>query len=115
MGLLLFLLRAYRAAANGWTRPAAFTALGAAGLLLLCAVASLHFYGDAADPRAAIAWHQVLLRSIPTEADTQQKTSSLPAGSLGIVDKDFLGWVRLTFPNGQTGWVRQEDIVWLYR
>ena len=115
VGLLLFLLRAYRAAANGWTRPAAFTALGAAGLLLLCAVASLHFYGDAADPRAAIAWHQVLLRSIPTEADTQQKTSSLPAGSLGIVDKGFLGWVRLAFPNGQTGWVRQEDIVWLYR
>jgi tetratricopeptide (TPR) repeat protein len=114
-GLLLFLLRAYRPAANGWTRPAAFTAIGAAGLILFCAVASLHFYGDAADPRAAIAWHQVLLRSIPTEADTQQKTSSLPAGSLGIVDKDFLGWVRLAFPNGQTGWVRQEDIVWLYR
>jgi hypothetical protein len=114
-GLLLFLLRAYRSATNGWTRPAAFTTIGAAGLLMLCAVASIHFYGDAADPRAAIAWHQVLLRSIPTEADTQQKTSSLPAGSLGIVDKDFLGWVRLAFPNGQTGWVRQEDIVWLYR
>jgi hypothetical protein len=115
VGLLLFLLRAYRGAANGWTRPAAFTAIGAAGLLLLCAIMALHFYGTAADPRAAIAWHQVLLRSIPTEADTQQKTSSLPAGSLGIVDKNFLGWVRLAFPNGQTGWVRQEDIVWLYR
>jgi tetratricopeptide (TPR) repeat protein len=115
VGLLLFLLRAYRGAINGWTRPAAFTAIGAAGLLLLCAITALYFYGTAADPRAAIAWHQVLLRSIPTEADTQQKTSSLPAGSLGIVDKDFLGWVRLAFPNGQTGWVRQEDIVWLYR
>jgi hypothetical protein len=88
----------------------------AAGLLLaLCAMMSLHFYGEATDPRAAIAWHQVLLRSIPTEADTQQKTSSLPAGSLGVVDKEFLGWVRLAFDNGQTGWVRQQDIVWLYR
>ena len=82
---------------------------------MLAAVTSLHFYGDTADARAAIAWHQVLLRSIPTEADTQQKTSSLPAGSLAVVDKTFLGWVRLAFPNGQTGWVRQEDIVWLYR
>jgi tetratricopeptide (TPR) repeat protein len=115
VGLWLILLRLYRGVANGWTRPVASTAIAVAGLLLLCAVASLHFYGDATDPRAAIAWHQVLLRSIPTEADTQQKTSSLPAGSLGIVDKDFLGWVRLAFPNGQTGWVRQEDIVWLYR
>ncbi|MDD2764452.1 MAG: BatD family protein [Opitutaceae bacterium] len=114
-GLLLLLLRAYRGLANGWTRPAALTAVGVAFLLLLGAVTSLHFYGDTADARAAIVWHQVLLRSIPTEADTQQKTSSLPAGSLAVVNKTFLGWARLSFPNGQTGWVRQDDIVWLYR
>ncbi|HUL53550.1 MAG TPA: BatD family protein [Opitutaceae bacterium] len=114
-GALLLLLRAYRGTANGWTRPAALVAMGVAVLLALAAAMALHFYGDAADPRAAVAWHQALLRSIPTEADTQQKTSSLPAGSLAVVDKTFLGWVRLAFPNGQTGWVRQEDIVWLYR
>ena len=113
-GLLVLLWRAYRTPA-AWMRPAALAALGAAALLALCALLSLHFYGEAADPRAAIAWHQVLLRSIPTEADTQQKTASLPAGSLAIVDRTFLGWARLAFPNGQTGWVRQEDIVWLYR
>jgi hypothetical protein len=84
-------------------------------ILALCAMMSLHFYGEAANPRAAIAWHQALLRSVPTEADTQQKTSSLPAGSIGVVDKEFLGWVRLAFENGQTGWVRREDIVSLYR
>ena len=82
---------------------------------LLGGLVSLHLYGATTDPRAAIAWHQVLLRSIPTEADTQQKTASLPAGSLGIVDREFLGWVRLAFANGQTGWVRHQDIVWLYR
>ena len=114
-GVLLFLLRAYRNATNSWMRSAAFGAVGFAVLLALAAVMSLCFYGDTTDPRAAIAWHQALLRSIPTEADTQQKTSSLPAGSLAVVDKTFLGWVRLAFPNGQTGWVRQEDIVWLYR
>ncbi len=113
--LLLLLLRAYRRAANRWTRPTAFGVGAVALLVLLGAAISLHLYGDAADSRAAIVWHQVLLRSIPTEADTQQKTSSLPAGSLAIVDKTFLGWVELAFPNGQTGWVRQEDIVRLYR
>ena len=114
-GLLMLLLRAYRGSTNGWMRRVALAVVGVALVLMLAAVTSLHFYGDTADARAAIAWHQVLLRSIPTEADTQQKTSSLPAGSLAVVDKTFLGWVRLSFPNGQTGWVRQEDIVWLYR
>jgi BatD DUF11 like domain len=114
-GLLILLLRAYRSVAGAWARPATVTALAAALVLALLAVMSLHFYGETTDPRAAIAWHQVLLRSIPTEADTQQKTASLPAGSLGVVDREFLGWVRLVFTNGQTGWVRQQDIVWLYR
>jgi tetratricopeptide (TPR) repeat protein len=113
-GLLLLLLRAYLPPAR-WMRPAALAAAGAGLVLALVAATSLHFYGDTVDPRAALAWHQVLLRSIPTEADTQQKTSSLPAGSLAVVDKEFLGWVRLAFANGQTGWVRREDIVWLYR
>ena len=114
-GLLWLLIRAYRHASNDWTQPAALAVLALALLIILSAVLSLHFYGEAADPRAAIAWHQASLRSIPTEADTQQKTSSLPAGSLGIVDQEYIGWVRLVFANGQTGWVRKQDIVWLYR
>jgi hypothetical protein len=114
-GLLLLLLRAYHTATGRWTRRATVAAMATAIVLALSAMMSLHFYGVAANPRAAIAWHQILLRSVPTEADTQQKTSSLPAGSLGVVNKEFLGWARLVFDNGQTGWVRQQDIVWLYR
>jgi len=114
-GVLILLLRAYRGTGNGWTRPAGFAVLGLGVLLGFCAFISLRFYGEAADPRAAIVWHQTVLRSVPTEADTQQKTSSLPAGSLALVDKEFFGWLRLAFPNGQTGWVRKEDVVWMYR
>ncbi len=114
-GLLLLLVRGYRTVSNNWMRPTALAVILLAFVVALGALMSLRLYGETADPRAAIAWHQVLLRSIPTEADTQQKTSSLPAGSLAIVDKEFLGWVRLAFANGQTGWVRQQDIVWLYR
>jgi hypothetical protein len=55
------------------------------------------------------------LRSIPTEADTSQKTSPLAAGSIALADREFLGWRRLTFENGQTGWVRKDDIVPLWK
>jgi len=31
------------------------------------------------------------------------------------VDKTFLGWSRLVFDNGQTGWVRTDDLVSLWK
>ena len=79
------------------------------------AVTSLFIYGPASDARSAIAWRASTLRSIPTEADTTQKTTPLAAGSLAAVDQKFLGWRHLTFPSGQTGWVRAEDLVPLWR
>ena len=98
-----------------WLKPAAWSLLVLALLLATAAAVSLHAYGPAADARAALAWRHSALRSIPTEADTTQKTTPLAAGSLAVVDKTFLGWVRLSFDNGQTGWVRQEDVVMLWR
>jgi hypothetical protein len=59
-------------------------------------------------------WNATTLRSIPTEADTTQKTSPLSAGSIAVVEKTFLGWTKLSFPGGQTGWVRTEDLIRLY-
>lgn len=72
-------------------------------------------YGLGAHADAVIAPRQGTLRSIPTEADASQKTTALPAGSIAIVDREFLGWRRLAFPNGQTGWVRKEDVVPVWR
>ena len=43
------------------------------------------------------------------------KTSTLAAGSIALADKEFLGWRRLNFENGQTGWVRKDDIVPLWK
>lgn len=81
------------------------------------AASSWTAYGTAADTRAVIVWRASTLRSIPTEADTTQKTSSLAAGSLAIVDKTFLNnrWQHLVFENGQTGWTRKEDVVPLWK
>jgi tetratricopeptide (TPR) repeat protein len=99
-----------------WLKPAAWSLLMLALLLTTTAAVSLHAYGPAADARAALAWRHSALRSIPTEADTTQKTTPLAAGSLAVADKVFpVGWVHLSFENGQTGWVRQEDVVMLWQ
>ena len=93
----------------------AYAAIIASLLVIAGAVTSLFTYGPATDARAAIAWRASTLRSIPTEADTTQKTTPLAAGSLAAVDQKFLGWRHLTFSSGQTGWVRAEDLVPLWR
>ncbi len=84
-----------------------------AGVATLAAGSSIAAFGAAADPSAAIVARPATLRSIPTEADTTQKTTPLSAGTLVLVDRTFLDgrWIRLAFDNGQTGWVRKDDIV----
>ncbi len=72
-------------------------------------------YGPATDANGAIIWRAGTLRSIPTEADTAQKTTPLAAGSLAQIDKSFLGWRHLRFEAGQSGWVRTEDLVPIWR
>jgi hypothetical protein len=84
-------------------------------LLAGAATFSLHAYGPLAEPGAVFVVRATTLRSIPTDADTTQKTSPLSAGSIALADKTFLGWTRLAFPGGQTGWVRTEDLISLYR
>lgn len=93
------------------------------GLSLIClgilggasAFAARSLYGEAGDLRAVLVWKPTVLRSIPTEADTTQKTSPLAPGSLAVVDQTFLTWSRLVFTNGQTGWVRQDDLVPIWK
>jgi hypothetical protein len=97
-----------------WTAGALFTV---AVLLAAASLVSIHEFGETADARAVIVWRAGVLRSIPTEADTTQKTTALSAGSVAIADKTFLNdrWVRLVFGNGQTGWVRRDELVAVWR
>ncbi len=116
LALSLFLLNAYRSHSRWRTWCAvAFLLVGVA--LTGVALVGYLAYGEAADARAVIVWRSSTLRSIPTDADTTQKTSSLPAGSIAVVDKTFINdtWLRLNFENGQTGWVRKADVVGLWR
>jgi hypothetical protein len=112
-GLLLNLYRRRSRAAH-WI---ALALLGVAVLAAATGAASVLAYGEAADARAAIVAHNGTLRSIPTEADTTQKTTPLATGTLAIADKTFLSnrWVHLVFANGQTGWVRREEVVPIWK
>ncbi len=114
LALALALLR--RHGARGAFLKFAVWSLVPVGILLLAGgILCFRVYAPANDARAVIVRKQSTLRSIPTEADTEQKTSPLSAGTLAIVDNSYLGWSRLSFANGQTGWVRHEDIVRLWR
>lgn len=99
---------------RSWIRPAAFVLGGLAILLGAASYAGVHSYGAAADHRAVMVWRTAVLHSIPTMADTTQKTTPLPAGTIAIVEKSFLKWHRLRFSNGQTGWVPSSDTIALW-
>ena len=114
LGLVLLLLQGYKRI-GGWGVPSALVALFVAVLLAAAATFSLHAYGPLADPSAVFVWEATTLRSVPTEADTAQKVTPLSAGSIALVEKTFLGWTKLTFIGGQSGWVRTETLVPLYR
>ena len=112
--LARLLANAYRSRASS-TRWAALVALLLSLTLGGAAAAGVASFGLAANAESVIVARPTLLRSIPTEAETSQKTSPLAIGSVALVDKTFLGWRRLAFENGQTGWVRKDDIVPLWR
>lgn len=88
--------------------------LTASLLLALASGISLRTYGPLADARAVIVATPTTLRSIPTDLDTQ-KTTPLSPGVIALADKTFLGWTRLRFPDGHTGWTRTETLVALWR
>ncbi|MBA4137266.1 MAG: protein BatD [Opitutus sp.] len=113
LAFVLLLFRGYRKVGL-WARPVALSVVIVAIILAAAATLALKTYGQLANPDAVLVWRASTLRSVPTEADTQ-KVSALSAGSIAVVDKTFLGWSRLNFAGGQTGWARTSDLVALYR
>jgi Flp pilus assembly protein TadD, contains TPR repeats len=82
---------------------------------LAAALAALRAHGPAASPDAVLVWRSSTLRAVPTDAGDQKVTAELPAGTVARVDKEFLGWRRVVLPDGNTGWVRAEPLVALWR
>ena len=114
LALIALLLVSYNLAPR-WIKWIALIAILSAAILIGASIAGRNAYGVAADPQVALVWRDSTLYSIPTEADTTQQTTTLSAGAMGTMDNTFLGWTRLTFPNGQTGWVRKSELVTIWK
>ncbi len=112
--LALFLLASYGLARRAWAAPAAAVLAAVSIIGGAASFAGYRAYGVTADTRAVVIWSPGILRSIPTEADVTQKTTALPAGSTAIADKTFIRWIRLRFPNGQSGWVLRSEATYLW-
>lgn len=113
LSLILVLLAAYgrripAQAFISWTGAILGVAVMAAGIF------SLQVWGITADSRTVMTWQAGELRSIPTDLESEQEKTPLAAGSLATVEKPFLGWRQISFPNGQTGWLRKEAFVPLW-
>jgi hypothetical protein len=114
IGIALVLRR--RNATRGPRRNALSLALAVVGVVgMLTALAALHRYGPLADVRAAVVAGAPSLRSVPTDAEQPQQQRPLAAGTVVIVERDFLGWVKVNLGDGETGWLRHADLVPLYR
>jgi hypothetical protein len=112
LALGLFLLHGYREVR--WLRASAVMLAVLGVLAAVVGVAGAKRYADLGSPDAAMVWRPTTLRSVPTEAATTQKATPLAAGSVARVTKQFLGWRRLEFTNGQTGWVQARDLIPLW-
>lgn len=115
LALVGLMLNAYTGRRSRLLRGIAIVVLVVGFISIIESVVALAAYGEARDARAVVVTKAGTLRSIPTEADTAQKTTALAAGSLAVADNTFLGWSHLAFENGQTGWVRKDDLVALWK
>jgi hypothetical protein len=114
LGMILLLRHAYGRPVPGWRALSWICGLTSVAVMA-AALFSIQIWGTTADHRAALTWQAGELRSIPTDLNSEQQTTPLAAGSLCRVEKSFLGWRQVSFPNGQTGWVRAEALVPLWQ
>ncbi|MEM9443977.1 MAG: BatD family protein [Verrucomicrobiota bacterium] len=57
-----------------------------------------------------------LLYSIPSDVADDQEKRELRLGTVGVVTSDErIGWVALKLSSGESGWVREKDLVYLYQ
>ena len=76
---------------------------------------ALHQFGDLTRPDAALVWRDAPLRSVPTEVGGTQDDPTISSGTIVRVDDHFLTWSHLALANGQTGWLRSNLIVALWK
>ncbi len=93
-------------------------ALAIVGLLAVASVFGSDWarreYGLLANPDAVTVITADQLKSVPTDLEVEQIESALPEGSICLITKRYLGWLKVELPNGEQGWSRKENFAPLY-
>jgi hypothetical protein len=113
-GAVLFLLggfgqlpRRARWLGVGLLAPGLLAALGAQSLL--------HSHGLLASPEAVILWRSAPLRALPVATFPEDEPVHLAGGTVARVAQQLLGWWRVELGDGRAGWLRHEDLLWVWR
>jgi tetratricopeptide (TPR) repeat protein len=93
----------------------AWSVVSLGAVALLGSGVALHQFGELTRPTAALVWRESPLRSIPTEVGGTQDDPTISPGTIIRVDDQFLTWSHLTLANGQTGWLRSNLFVSLWK
>jgi hypothetical protein len=83
-------------------------------MLFITAVMAWNAYGALNQPAAGMLLQSVNLSPVPTELVPEQQTSPLPAGSVVLAHRSFLGWQQVTFGENASGWVRRNAVMPFY-
>jgi hypothetical protein len=114
VAVALRLRRAYAREVTTSARWAARLSVVLGAALSVAAGLAMYAYGPLGNPAVAMVIQEGPLRSIPTAAQDGQEQRQLAAGTVVVVDKNFLGWRRVALPSGETGWLRSDSLSFLY-
>lgn len=71
-------------------------------------------YEALGDPDSILVVAESPLLTIPTDLQTEQVSSTVGGGTIVKQERAFLGWIKIQLPNGESGWLRKENVLPLY-
>ncbi|MDB6091879.1 MAG: hypothetical protein JWN85_4663 [Gammaproteobacteria bacterium] len=113
-GLTAMVLALYLTHNRRYLTSGGRSGLAAGALLLITAVMAWNAYGTLNQPSAGILLVGVNLSPAPTELVPEQETSPLPAGSVVLPQRSFLGWQQISSGGNASGWVRKNAVMPFY-
>lgn len=85
-----------------------------AGLLAYFSQWSHSKYEALGEPDTLLVLAESPLLTVPTDLQTDQISTTVGEGSVAKRERTFLGWIKITLPNGESGWLRREKTMPLY-
>jgi hypothetical protein len=84
-------------------------------LAALCAQSLLLSHGLLAGRDAVILWRSAPLRPLPVATFPEDEPVHLAGGTVARAAQQLLGWWRVELDDGRAGWLRHEDLLWVWQ